>query len=133
MLWKTCFSPSQNAENESQLKLKNQVRNRLLIDRFSSMKDYTCHYAVSKLKTNVYINFNKIIVKFEIFFTPNRVFKQKGVVSNLHVCCNGIGKMWASFIFYFFTRNSKPHTWKNLKFFLHNICRNVQHSIFSSR
>ena len=40
------------------------------------------------------------ILKF--LFTRNRVFKHKGVVSILHVCCNGLGKMWASHIFHFF-------------------------------
>ena len=42
------------------------------------------------------------ILKF--FFTHNRVFKHKGVVSKLHVFCNGLGKMWASYIFHFFLR-----------------------------
>ena len=39
----------------------------LLTVRSSSMKDYTCHYVGSTYKTNVYINFNKINVNFEIF------------------------------------------------------------------
>ena len=44
-------------------------------------------------------------MNFEIFFTQNRVFfKHKEVVSNLQVCSNGLGKMWASYIFPFFTR-----------------------------
>ena len=44
---KTCFSAPQNAK-KNQLKLKNQVRNRLLIDiSSSSLKDYTCPYVVS--------------------------------------------------------------------------------------
>ena len=56
------------------------------------------------------------ILKF--FFTRNRVFKPKGVVSNLHVCCNGLGKMWASYIFHLFTKNSNLHTYeKNYYFF----------------
>jgi len=28
----------------------------------------------------------------KFFFTRNRVFKHKEDVSNLHVCCNGVGK-----------------------------------------
>ena len=68
VMWKTCFSASQNAKNESQPKHKNQVRNRhLLTVRSSSMKDYTCHYVGITEKTNVYINFNTIYVNFEIF------------------------------------------------------------------
>jgi hypothetical protein len=34
-------------------------------------------------------------------FTRNRVFKHKVVVSNLHICSNGLGKIWASYIFHF--------------------------------
>ena len=37
-MWKTRFSAPQNAKKENQLKPKNQVRNRLFIDRSSSMK-----------------------------------------------------------------------------------------------
>jgi len=33
-MWKTSFSASQNAKNESQLKHKYQVRNRLFIDSY---------------------------------------------------------------------------------------------------
>ena len=51
-------------------------------------------------------------------FTRNRVFKHKRVDSNLHFCCNDLGKIWASYIFNFFTKNSNLHTYeKNLIFF----------------
>ena len=40
----------------------------LLTVTFSSMKVYNCHYVESTLKTNFYINFNKINVNFLIFF-----------------------------------------------------------------
>jgi len=44
-------------------------------------------------------------------FTRNWLFKHKEVVSNLHVCSNGIGKIWVSCIFQFSTRNlSSTHT-----------------------
>jgi len=47
-IWKKCFSATQNAKRENQLKHKNQVRNKILLtERSSSMKDYTCHYVVS--------------------------------------------------------------------------------------
>ena len=70
-------------------------------------------------------------------FTRNRVFKQREVVSNLHVCCNGFGKMWASYIFQFFKRILNS-THKKYNIFLHNICRvvpkfNFQLSIMSKR
>jgi len=38
------------------------------------------------------------------FFTSNRVFKHKEVVSNLHVCSNGLWKMWSSYTLDFSTR-----------------------------
>ena len=133
-MWKTCFSTSQNEKNESQLKQKNQVRNRVLINSqdfeyeglFLSLRD-------EHIKTNVYINFNKINVNLNFLFTRNQVFKHKGVVSNLHVCCNGVGKMWASYIFHFFTKNSNLHTYEKFNIFLHNVCRDDQHSLFRSR
>jgi len=37
-------------------------------------------------------------------FTYNRVFKNKEVVSNLHVCSNGLEKKWPSYTFHFSTR-----------------------------
>ena len=37
-------------------------------------------------------------------FTSTRVFKHGEVVSNLHVCSNGLGKMWPSYTFHFSTR-----------------------------
>jgi hypothetical protein len=40
----------------------------------------------------------------KILFTNNRVFKHKEVVSNLHVCSNGLGKLWPSYTFHFSTR-----------------------------
>ena len=61
-------------------------------------------------------------------FTRNRVFKHKGVVSNLHVCYNGLGKMWASYIFHFLQRILNSTHMKKFNIFLHNICRDVQHS-----
>jgi hypothetical protein len=66
------------------------------------------------------------IMKICIFlFTSNRVFKHKEVVSNLHVCSNDLGKMWTSYTFHLSTTIlTSTHT-KELKFFSHNICRDV--------
>jgi len=75
----------------------------ILTVRSSSMKDYSSHYGVRTKKTNVYINFNKINEILN-FFTRIRVFKHKDVFSKQHVCRNGLGKMWASYIFHFSTR-----------------------------
>jgi len=68
------------------------------------MKDYNCHYVVSTQKTNVYINFNINNEILEIFFKINRVFIHKEVVSDLHVCINGLGKIGPSYTFQFSTR-----------------------------
>ena len=72
-----------------------------IIDRSPSTKDYTCHYGVkTKRQTFTLISIN-IMRNLKYFFTCNRVFKHKEVVSNLHVCSNGLGKIWASYIFHF--------------------------------
>ena len=55
------------------------------------------------------------ILKF--LYTHNRVFKHKGIVSNLHVCCNGLGKMCVHTYFTFLQRIHPPYIWKNLIFF----------------
>ena len=56
-------------------------------------------------------------------FTRNRVFKHKGVVSNLHVSCNGLGKMWASYIFHFLQRILTSTHMKKFNIFLQNMSR----------
>ena len=66
-MWKAWFSAPRNAKKENQLKHKNQVRNRLFVDRSSSMYYYTCNYEVSTSKKNVYNNFNKNNENLEIF------------------------------------------------------------------
>ena len=44
-------------------------------------------------------------------FTSNSVFKQNVVVSNLHVSCNGLEKMWHLYTFHFSTINqTSTHT-----------------------
>ena len=37
---------------------------------------------------------------WKYFFTSNRAFKHKEFISNLHVCSNGLWKIWASYIFH---------------------------------
>ena len=137
-MWKTCFSASQNAKNESQLKHKNQVRNRIFIDSYVfEFEGLYLSLRGEHIKTKFYINFNKINVKFywqlclrvwriilvitwcahkrqtftlisikfmwilKFFVYKYRVFKHKGFFSNQHFCCNGLGKMWDSYIFHF--------------------------------
>jgi len=82
------------------MRKKNQIKHKkkcvtdfLLTVSSSSMKNYSFHYVVITYKQIVYINFNKINVNLEIFFTRNRVLTHKEVVSNQNVSCNGLGKM----------------------------------------
>ena len=70
---------------------------------------------------------------FYIFYT-NPVFKHKAVVSSLHVCSNGLGKKWPSYIFHFSTRIlNSTHTKKfNIFRILYvSMCNNFQLSIIS--
>jgi len=69
----------------------------------------------------------------KLLFTRNRAFKYKEVLSNLHVCSNGLGKMWPSYIFYFSTRILTSTPKKVFNIFSHNIWGDDQQSIISSR
>ena len=44
---------------------------------------------------------------WKFFLKSNRVFKDKEVVSNLHVCSNDLGKMWPSYSFHFSSSHRK--------------------------
>ena len=91
---KRAFQLLEMRKNENQLKHKIQVRNRLFVDsKVFGYDDLYLSLRGEHIKANIYINFIKINVKFEILFTRKRVFKHKEVVYNLHVCCNGVGKM----------------------------------------
>jgi hypothetical protein len=80
------------------------LRNLSLTVRSTSMKDYTCHYGVSTLKSKVYINFIKKWEFGNYLFTRNQIFKHKGIVSELHVCTNDLWEMCTSYIIHFCTR-----------------------------
>ena len=84
----------------SHLKHKNQVRNRPFIDSCLLVWRIilVIKWRVHKRQTFTLISI-KLMWILKFLFTRNRVFKHKGVVTNLHVCCNGLGKMWASYIF----------------------------------
>ena len=83
----------------------------------SSMKDYTCHYAVCTYKTNVCINFIKINVNLKFLFTRNQVVKHKGVVSNLHVFVMASGKCELRTYFTFLQRILTSTHMKKYNFF----------------
>ena len=66
-------------------------------------------------------------------FSCNRLFKHNEVVSILHVCSNGLGKMCDSYTFHFSTRILTLTHAKWINIFSHNICPtiNFQLSIMS--
>ena len=103
--WKTCFSPIQNGKKGSQLKHKNQVRNRIFIElslrilRIILVITWWAH----KRQTFTWI-WIKIMRIRKYLFTNNRVFKHKEFVYHMHVCSNGLEKMWPSYTFHFATR-----------------------------
>ena len=106
----------------------------LLRVRSSSMKDYTCHYVGNTWKTNVYINFNKIKVNFEIFCL--HVTGYSNTKKSFPICMfagMASGKCelhtYYTFLLWFLTSTQM----KKFNIFLHNICRDVQHSLFRSR
>ena len=79
------------------------MRNRhLLTISFSSMKDYIFIMCWAH-KRQPFALISIIMMRIWKFFTSNRVFKHKKVVSNLHVCCNVLDNMWPSFTFHFST------------------------------
>ena len=134
-MWKTCFSASQNAKNESQLKHKNQVRNRHLVDSlvFEYERLY-CHYVVSTWKTNVYINFNKINVNFEIFCSP--VTGYLNTKQSFPICMFVVMASEKCELHTYFNFSQRILTSTHMKkcnILLHNIRRDVQNSIFRFR
>jgi hypothetical protein len=56
---KNVFFRSSKCEKNSWNKKPKCVKDFLLSDMSSSIKDYTCNYVVSTWKTNIYINFDK--------------------------------------------------------------------------
>ena len=46
----------------------------------------------------------KIIKNWKFFFPSNGVYKHKDIVSNMHVCSNGLWKLWPSYTFHFSKR-----------------------------
>jgi len=50
---------------------------------------------------------------WKYLLTCNWVFKHKEIISNMHVSSNGVGKMWASYIFHFY-KISYLHTYESI-------------------
>jgi len=104
-MWKTCFSSPQIAKKRISWYIKTKCATDFLLTvSSSSMKNYTFNYVVITQKTTFTLISIRIMRIWKFFFTSNRVFKHKEVVSNLHVCCNGFGIMWPSYIVNFSTR-----------------------------
>ena len=134
-MWKTCISALNMRIMKVNWNLKTKcVTDFLLTVRCSSTKDYTWHYVVSTYNTNVYINFNKINLNFEIFcLHVTRYLNTKGSfpICMFVVMASGKSEIHTYFTFLQWIVNS-THM-KQFNIFLHNICRNVQHSLFRSR
>ena len=102
----------------SQLKHKIQVRNSLFwqlglrVWRIILVITWWAH----KRQTFTLISI-KLMWILKFFVYNNLVFKQKGVVFILRVCCNGLGEMWDSYIFHFLQRILTSTHKKNLIFF----------------
>jgi hypothetical protein len=101
-MWKTCIAAPQNAK-KNQLKHKYEVRNRrfywqlgLRVWRIILVITWWAH----KRETFILISI-KLMIIWKYLFTCNRVILPKDVVSNLHVCSNGLGKIWPSYTFNF--------------------------------
>ena len=78
---------------------------------FDNVKNDLPNTYVSELKFP-----SKLLLGKDLFICK-RVFKQKGVVSKLHICSNGLGKIWASYIFHFFEGILTSKHMKNLILF----------------
>ena len=102
--------------------------------RSSSMKDYTCRYVGSTKKTNIYINFNKINVNFEIFCLHVTGYSNtKESFPSCMFVVMASGKCELHTYFTFLKRILTSTHMKKFNIFLNNICRDVQHSLFRSR
>ena len=134
-MWKTCFSASQNAKNESHLKHKNQVRNRHFIDNYVfEFEGLYLSLRAEHIKDNSFHNFNKINVNFEIFCLHVTGYLNPKIsfpTCMFFVMASGKCELHSYFTF-LHEILTYTHT-KVFNFFFHNICRDVQHYIFSSR
>jgi len=101
-MWKTCFSAPLNAKNIS-CNIKTKCVTEFLLTGLRVWKIiFVITWWANKRQTFTLISI-KIMRIWTFLFKNNRVFKQKEVVSNLHVCSIGIGKMLPSYIFHFST------------------------------
>jgi len=104
-IWKTCFSPPQNTKEENQMKHKNELRNRLFIYCFFRVWRIMLLITGWAHKRQRFTLIRIIIMRiWKFLFTIKWVFQHKEDVSNLHVCSNGLRKIWASYIFHLSTR-----------------------------
>jgi len=116
---KNVLFSSSKCVKENKLKHKNQVRKTFSLElglRLWRIIRFI-NWCSNKRQTFTLISI-KIMRIWKFFFTSNRVFKHKDVVSNLHVSSNGLGKMWPSYTLNFSKRIlTSTHT-KDLIFFL---------------
>ena len=133
-MWKTCFSASQNAKNESQPKHKNQVEQTFYWQLGLRVWRIILDITWGAHKRNVYINFNKINVNFEIFclqLTGYSNTKESFPICMFVVMASGKCELHTYYTFLQWILTSTRM--KKFNIFLHNICCDVQHSLFRSR
>jgi len=110
-MWNTCFSDPQNENKESSWSIKTKCVTIILLTvlRVWSFINFITWWS-HKSQTFALISI-RIMRIWQFLFTSKRVFKHNKVVSNLHVCSNGLGKMWPSYTFPFSTRfRTSTHT-----------------------
>ena len=128
------FSSWKCAKNKISWNIKTKcVTDFLLTVRSSSMNDYTCYY-VERPKRHT---FKLISIKkwdFLIFYLQvNGYLNTKESFPICMFVVMASGKCHLHILFTFLQGFLHPHIRKNLIFFSHNICRDVQQSIFVSR
>ena len=131
---KNVLYSSQNAKNEGQLIHKNQVRKRILLSVGLRVWRIILVITWWAQKANVYINFQKNNVNFEIFcfhVTGYLNTKESFPICMFVVMASGNCELHTYFTFLQRILTSKHM--KKFNIFLHNICRDVQISLFRSR
>ena len=103
-LWETCFSALHNAKKKITWNLESKCLTDFFLElglRLWRIIHVITGWAHKSQKCTL---ISLKIMRIWNFFTRKRVFKNKEVVSKLHVCTNDFGKMFASYIFHFSTR-----------------------------
>ena len=134
-MWKTYFSASQIAKNESQQKHKSQVRNRtfywqlgLRVWRIILVISWWAH----KRQTFTLISM-KLMWYLTFFLHVTEYLNTKETFPFCMFVVMALGKCELHTYFTFLQRILTSTHMKKFNIFLHNICPDVQYSLFRSR